>query len=111
MNILRNLKTVFGALVISALMIAPACALDLGEAKSAGLVGETTTGYLAAVKSSKAVNALVSDINGRRKAHYQKIAEKNKISLEALEVRAGQKAISKTTSGNYVDSGSGWQKK
>lgn len=111
MNILRNLKTAFGAIVLSVLMIAPAYALDLGAAKSKGLVGETTTGYLAAVKASKDVNALVSDINGKRKAHYQKIAKKNKISLEAVEVRAGQKAISKTSSGNYVNTGSGWEKK
>lgn len=111
MNILRKLKTALGTLAITMLMIAPVYALDLGEAKSKGLVGETASGYLGAVKSSKDVNALISDINGKRKAHYAKIAKKNSISLEAVEARAGQKAMSKTASGNYIDSGSGWKKK
>ena len=111
MNILKDLKTALAAVLLSVLMIAPAHALDLGEAKSKGLVGETTCGYLAAVKASKEVNALVNDINRKRKSHYEKIAKKNNISLEAVEVRAGQKAIAKTASGNYINSGSGWEKK
>ena len=99
------------ALLLSLLLSLPALALDLGEAKAQGLVGETATGYVAAVKSSPEVNALVKDINAQRKAHYQKIATKNKISLEAVEVRAGQKAIGKTPTGQFVNPGSGWQKK
>lgn len=99
------------ALLLSLLLSLPALALDLGEAKAQGLVGETATGYIAAVKSSPEVNALVKDINAQRKAHYQKIATKNKISLEAVEVRAGQKAIGKTPAGQFVNPGSGWQKK
>ena len=111
MNFMRISQQIFSALALSLLMALPAFALDLGEAKSKGLVGETSSGYLAAVKPSSDVNALVKDINGKRKTHYGKIAKKNNISLEAVEVRAGQKAISKTPSGQYVNSGGGWQKK
>ena len=38
------------------------------------------------------------------------IAQRNGISLEAVEVRAGQKALEKTPAGQYVDRGSGWEK-
>jgi uncharacterized protein YdbL (DUF1318 family) len=111
MTIKKNVQKTFGVFALALLMAVPALALDLGEAKSKGLVGETSSGYLAAVKDSGDVNALVNDINSQRKAHYQKIANKNNISLEAVEVRAGQKAIGKTTAGQYVNSGGGWQKK
>ena len=111
MNFTKFPTQAVGAFALSLLLITPAFALDLGEAKSKGLVGETSKGYIAAVKPSGEVNALVKDINSQRKAHYQKIAQKNKISLEAVEVRAGQKAISKTPSGQLVNSGGGWQTK
>lgn len=103
-----NIRLAVAALLLIAL---PAVALDLGEAKSKGLVGETNTGYLGAVKSSSEVDALVADINAKRKAHYQKIASRNGISLQAVEARAGLKAIEKTPAGEFVNTGAGWQKK
>ena len=99
------------ALALSILVSLPAFALDLGTAKGEGLVGETSSGYIAAVKPSKEVNALVESINSQRKAQYQKIATKNGISLQAVEVRAGKKAIEKTPPGQMVNTGSGWTKK
>ena len=111
MTMAKISKTFLGVLAITLLLVTSAFALDLSNAKSAGLVGETSKGYIAAVKSSDEINALIQDINQRRKAHYQKIADKNNISLEAIEVRAGQKAIAKTPAGQYVNSGSGWEKK
>lgn len=103
-----NIRLAVAALLLIAL---PAMALDLGEAKSKGLVGETNTGYLGAVKPSSEVDALVADINAKRKAHYQKIASENGISLQAVEARAGLKAIEKTPAGEFVNTGAGWQKK
>lgn len=111
MNIPKRVQRALGTLSLSLLMTMPAFAIDLGSAKAQGLVGETSSGYIAAIKASGEVNTLVNDINGQRKAHYQKIAKKNGISLQAVEVRAGQKAIGKTPGGQYINSGSGWQKK
>ena len=111
MHFIHFLRRTSTALALSIFIALPAIALDLGNAKSKGLVGETSNGYIAAVKASGDVNALVKDINAQRKAHYQKIARKNNISLEAVEVRAGQKAIGKTPAGQFVNTGGGWQKK
>jgi len=111
MTLTKTSQKALSTLALSLLMALPAFALDLGGAKSAGLVGETSSGYLAAVKPSGDVDALVADINSKRKAHYQQIAKKNGISLQAVEVRAGQKAMDKTPAGEYVNSGGGWKKK
>ena len=104
-----NLSSILGALSLSLLMALSAFALDLGEAKSSGLVGETNTGYIAAIKPSAEVDALVAEINSQRKVYYQKIANENGISLQAVEVRAGLKAIEKTPSGETINTGTGWQ--
>jgi uncharacterized protein YdbL (DUF1318 family) len=104
-----NMTSILGALSLSLFMALPAFALDLGEAKSSGLVGETNTGYIAAIKPSTEVDALVADINSQRKVYYQKIANENGISLQAVEVRAGLKAIEKTPPGETINTGTGWQ--
>jgi uncharacterized protein YdbL (DUF1318 family) len=98
-------------LLLSFFLCLPAYGLDLGAAKAQGLVGETTSGYIAAIKASSDVNALVSSVNAKRKAHYQQIANKNGISLHAVEGRAGKTAIAKTTKGQFVNEGAGWKKK
>jgi uncharacterized protein YdbL (DUF1318 family) len=87
-------------------------ALSLDEAKSKGMVGETPSGYLAAITSTPEVSALLKDINGKRKAMYQDIAKKNGTQLNAVEQLAGKKAIEKTPAGQFVQDGSGkWVKK
>lgn len=89
----------------------PAVALDLKNAKAQGLIGETKTGYLAPVKSSSQVQQLVTSINAKRKAHYQKISKRNKTALSAVEQLAGKKAMSKTPAGQYVKMNGAWKKK
>ena len=108
---MKTIGVILSALSLCLVMASAAFAQDLGTAKSQGLVGETSSGYIAAVGSASGVDALIKDINGKRRAQYQKIASKNGISLQAVEARAGQKAISMTPAGQYVNSGGGWQKK
>jgi len=89
-----------------------AWAADLHQAKAAGQVGEQINGYLGIVSNAPGVPALVQSINQQRRAIYQSIAQKNGTSLQAVESLAGQKAISKTPSGQYVQSASGaWVRK
>lgn len=91
-----------------------ACAeLGLDQAKASGVVGEQSNGYLAAVSNSPSgeVKSLVNSINEKRKAKYQSIAERRGTSLKAVEALAGKTAIEKTSPGQFVNSGSGWQRK
>lgn len=113
-----NMKKLIGKYLLSGLVLAlmavplTSMAMDLQEAKSKGLVGEKLDGYLGVVKSSPEVSRLVEDVNEGRKKYYKDIAARNKISLEAVEKLAGEKAIDKTLSGQYVQTSSGqWQKK
>jgi len=89
-----------------------AWAIDLGSAKSQGLVGETPQGYLAAVGNpSGDVKKLINSINSQRKAQYDAIAKKNGTSLKAVEQMAGKTAIDKTSRGNFIKMGGAWKKK
>jgi len=90
----------------------PAFAIDLQTAKNQGLVGETPSGYLEAVKQPTAdVNALINEINAKRKAKFKEIAVRNNTSLDAVEQLAGKKAIEKSGPGSYVKIGGAWQQK
>ncbi len=58
------------------------------------------------------VRALVSDVNAKRRAQYQRIAQTNGIDLKDVELLAGQKAIERTASGHYVKlEGQSWRPK
>ncbi len=109
----NKMKKTFLLLLVSFVFIChPAYSLELQDAKSQGLVGETTTGYLAAVHSdNEAVQNLVSSINSKRKEYYLGIAKKNNTPLQTVEQLAGKKAIEKTPAGQFVNDGSGWKKK
>ena len=88
-------------------------ALDLGAAKSQGLVGEKPDGYLAVVDGKATADAkkLVSDVNAKRKAQYQQLAQKNNLTLQQVESLAGEKAIKRTKVGNYIYLNGKWVQK
>ncbi len=89
-------------------------ALTLEEAKTQGLVGERPGGYLGVVATgaSAEVQALVDDVNQKRRQTYEDIARRNATTLEAVELMAGETAIKNTRPGNFVQSPSGqWVKK
>jgi len=103
-------------LLLIGVLCAPlmAWAVGLDAAKQQGLVGEQANGYLGSVTSapSAEVAALIKDVNAKRRAKYQQIATKNGISMADVEALAGEKAITRTTSGNYIKpAAGGWRKK
>ncbi|HFQ90598.1 MAG TPA: DUF1318 domain-containing protein [Desulfobulbus sp.] len=105
-------KTVILLFLVLALVCQPAFAIDLRTAKVKGLVGETTTGYLAPVKPpSPEVAKLIKTINAKRRQHYQEIARRNGTTLRAVEVLAGKKAIEKTPPGQFIRINGSWRKK
>jgi uncharacterized protein YdbL (DUF1318 family) len=108
--IIKKAWVVFTACLL--LMAQPAYSVDLQTAKSQGLVGETQSGYLSAVKSPSAeTKALIESINLKRKQKYQEIAARNKTTLQTIEQLAGDKAIEKSRPGSYIKQGGSWQKK
>lgn len=110
---MKSIRIVMMALCLSFLSLS-AWALDVDDAKAEGLVGETTTGYLAAVSDSPSgeVKALVEDINDKRKEMYANIAKKRNVPVSSVEKLAAKKAYEKTAAGHYIQGPSGdWVKK
>lgn len=90
----------------------PVWALSLDEAKVKGLVGEKASGYLGVVSGGNAdVQALVEEVNRKRRQAYEDIARRNGTSLNSVEALAGEKAIQNTKPGHVVEGAGGWTKK
>ena len=110
---MKTMKLVIGIL-LTVLMQPVFADMSLDAAKSQGLVGEDSSGYLAAVTSvpSADVEKLVASINQKRRAQYEKIAQANSIDVAAVEQLAAKKAIEKTQPGHYVRlPGGDWKRK
>lgn len=87
-----------------------ASAMSLTEAKSQGLVGEQTDGYLGVVKPG--AEDVVESVNAARRAEYESIAAGKNTSREVVEQLAAKQAYEKTLPGNYVQKPDGsWRKK
>ncbi|GIC77574.1 YdbL family protein [Moritella sp. F3] len=106
------MKRIFSTLIILFAMSFSVQAIDLQSAKQAGLVGEQVNGYLGAVKPSGEVNALIKEVNEKRKAKYQELATKHNVTVNAISARAAKKAMSMTEKGQFIESAPGqWKKK
>jgi len=91
-----------------------AWAIGLQEAKAQGLVGEAKTGYLAAVQTpaSAEVKALVSSVNAKRKAQFERTAGKTNTTVPQVANRFYELAVQKTRPGHYYQDRNGrWKKK
>ncbi|WP_026317965.1 YdbL family protein [Algicola sagamiensis] len=106
------MKKIISTLLACMIFATPAWAMTLDEAKQKGFLGEQPNGYLGLVKDNAEAKTLMNDINAKRKATYQKLATKNKITLADVAKIAGEKAMKKTKSGNYIKGADGqWKKK
>ena len=90
-----------------------AWAIDIHTAKEQGLVGEANTGFLAAIgKPSAEVEALVAEVNAKRKAEFERTAKKTGATLEQVRVRFYELAVQRTETGHYYQDASGsWKRK
>lgn len=68
----------------------------LNKARADKAVVEQSSGYLKAVSGDKTVEALVAEINKKRKEKYSEVAAETKgATLEAVEKAAGAKLVEK----------------
>jgi uncharacterized protein YdbL (DUF1318 family) len=110
------MKTLIAILATTLLAVAtsPAWAIDIDDAKAQGLVGEAMTGYLAPVRvpASAEVQALIDDVNRKRKALFEQTAAKTNTSLVQVSHRFYELAVERTAPGNYYQDASGrWVRK
>jgi len=110
---MMKMKKIFATIGLM-LLLQNAWAIDIGDAKARGLVGEANTGYIAAVQTpaSAEVRALIADVNAKRKSRFESTAQKTGTSAAQVANRFYELAIQKTSAGNYYqDAGGRWQKK
>lgn len=72
-----------------------ASAADLQSARKAGDVTEKPSGYIAAVKHTPEIEALVTEVNTKRKAEYERIAKEKGQSVESVAAIAAQEISKK----------------
>jgi len=111
MSIFKNKKLNFITLLSAACLSFSAWAISLDDAKSQGLVGEDSSGYLGLVVQNAEAKTVVDEINAKRKAQYLKLAKKNNLSLAQVEALAAAKTIEKTRAGHFVEVNGEWVKK
>ena len=103
------------AIALSAGFSSLALALELGEAKTQGVVGEKVDGYVSAVTAnpSAEVQALISSTNDGRRKVYADLAKRNNITIDAVGVLAAEKLRASAASGEFLQDPSGrqWQRK
>ena len=91
-----------------------ALALSLDEAKAQGVVGERPNGYVGVVSGSNNAQAaaLANQINAKRRAAYQSVANSNGTTLRSVEALAGRKLIGRLQSGQwFMDQGGKWRRR
>lgn len=82
-------------LIVAAIFASsPAFALDLHSARDSGVVVEKPTGYIEVAKPSAEADALVAEVNAKRKAEYERIAKEKKVAVDVVAKEAA-KEISK----------------
>lgn len=90
----------------------PAFALDLHAARGNGSVGEQADGFVAALKPSPEVTALVADVNAKRKQEYARISAQNGQSVAVVGKVAAQQIINGLPGGSSYQAADGsWKTK
>ncbi|HRQ59906.1 MAG TPA: YdbL family protein [Alphaproteobacteria bacterium] len=100
------------ALALIMLLAAPAYALDLQQARAAGSVGEKLDGYVSARSDAPDVQALVADVNGKRRAEYTRISKENNQPVDIVAKLAAEQIINGLAPGAYYQAPDGsWKKR
>lgn len=90
-------RNLFNAIILSIGLVfgAVALAADISQAKSAGWVCEQDNGYarVANPNAPAGVQAMVNSVNSKRKAEYERIAQKNSVAVDQVARLTAQKVI------------------
>jgi len=107
------MKLLNRVILLGCLLLSPEImALTLDQARQQGRVGETLSGYIAAVRQDAETQALVKQINDGRSKQYALLAEQNNLSANDVARIAGQKLVERAKPGEYVRGINGqWLKK
>src|SRR5687768_17130250 len=106
-------RTFIAALfALIALLASEVFAMELSQARAKGIVGEKLDGYIGTVVSSPDASAVVSEINARRRAEYEKISKENGQPVSVVGKVAAETIINGLPGGSLYQGADGsWKKK
>lgn len=110
----KMLRRFAAALAASAIIVSPAFAITVQEAKAQCIVGEQADGYLgfAEASSDEALRREVRDINQQRKAVYEDLAQRNGVTVDVTAALTAEQLMNRAASGQCIRDQSGaWRKK
>ena len=97
-------------IALSVLMVFPAFALDLHQARDAGILGEKNNGYVAVLKKTPEAEALAKDVNKKRAQEYERISKQNGQPIKVISNLAAQQIVEGINTGNkYQDADGNWK--
>ncbi|MFH1159277.1 MAG: YdbL family protein [Pseudomonadota bacterium] len=106
------MKLRFMSMIVAAsvLLTFPAFALDLHQARNAGILGEKNDGYVAVLKKTPEAETLAKEVNGKRAQEYERISKQNNQPVKVVATLAAQQIIEKLTPGDqYQDADGSWK--
>lgn len=107
-----KLRLLSAAALVLSLAALPAFAADLHTARTQGLVGEKLDGYVAAIQNTPEIQALVNDVNAKRRDEYNRISKANGQTPDVVGKLAAEEIYKKLQPGSpYQGPGGGWQKR
>ena len=106
-------QTALMTVILTGFMASPALAMDLGTAKSSGLVGEKANGLVEATlpNPSSSISDLVNTTNAGRLEVYKQMADKQGIPLREVQAIAAQKIYDMAAPGEFIQKNGKWIKK
>lgn len=113
LSVMSALAVMGAGLTVTSFVTAPAAVAQsaksvVDSAISAGRIGETIDGYLAAVSSlSDAERNAMNEINIGRKSAFTKLASKQGVSVEVVARLIGEKQLAKAAAGTKIMTESG----
>lgn len=109
MNILFSFRTVIVGFFLALALAIAAPTASAGDpvidaAKAAGIVGERADGYLGLVtgEAEASVRRKVNEINAKRRALYERLAEQTGTTVAEVGIITGEKQFAQTVSGHYL---------
>lgn len=117
---MKSRMKVLGAAAVAAIAIfaglsAAAASAAIDSAKASCVVGEQMDGYLGIADEGKATEDLrreVRSVNQQRKAAYEKLAEKNGVTVDVTAALTAERLINKAPAGHcYRDQSGAWHEK
>ena len=93
-------RTLTALIVAGILFAGTAFAMDLHEARNAGVLGEKQDGYVAVLKHSGEADTLAEAVNAKRQAEYAKISAANSQPVDVVAKLAAAQIIEKLDKGD-----------